>query len=82
MLGLALTENIDAAQTILGKNNSLWLILIICALIGPLFTICKVLQWSASNWSNHPIAKALSVYCNNNSTWLSIASDVNIEFRR
>ncbi|XP_023248642.1 E3 ubiquitin-protein ligase TM129-like [Copidosoma floridanum] len=27
-------------------------------------------------------AESLAVYCNNNSSWLSVASDINIEFRR
>ncbi|XP_024941675.1 E3 ubiquitin-protein ligase TM129 [Cephus cinctus] len=50
--------------------------------MGPAYTLHKVLSWSANNWSTHPIAQSLAVYCNNNTTWMAVASDINIEYRR
>jgi hypothetical protein len=81
-LGLVLTGNFDIVQVLLVNGNPWWLILIVCTLVGPLFSLYKVLQWSSNNWSTYPIAQSLAVYCNNNTTWQSVASDVNIEFRR
>lgn len=80
--GLVLTGNVDAAQILLGEENPLWLVLVACALVGPLYTLYKVLQWSMKDWANHPIVDGLAVYCNNNTTWLAVASDINIEYRR
>ena len=82
LLGLVLTGNVDAAQVLLSNENPWWLVLSACALVGPLYALYNILQWSSKNWSTHPIAKSLAVYCNNNTTWLAVASDVNIEFRR
>ncbi|KAJ8686301.1 hypothetical protein QAD02_022095 [Eretmocerus hayati] len=82
LLGLVVTGHLDAAQVFLGKDNPWWLVLSACALIGPLYALFKVLQWSSRNWSTHPIAESLSVFCNNNTTWLAVAADINIEFRR
>lgn len=82
LLGLVLTGHVDAVEVILGNENPWWLFLSACALVGPLFSLYQVLQWSRNNWATHPIAESLAVYCNNNTTWLSVASDINIEFRR
>ncbi|XP_011497085.1 PREDICTED: E3 ubiquitin-protein ligase TM129 [Ceratosolen solmsi marchali] len=81
LLGLILTGNIDADQVLVDNGNPWWLILIVCTLLGPLFLLYKILQWSSNNWSTYPIAKSLAVYCNN-TTWQSVATDINIEFSR
>ncbi|OXU32031.1 hypothetical protein TSAR_004329 [Trichomalopsis sarcophagae] len=82
LLGLVMTGNVDAVEVIIGNENPWWMVLIACSLVGPLFALYKVLQWSSDGWETHPIARSLAVYCNNNTTWLSAASDINIEFRR
>lgn len=39
-----------------------------------------------NNWNKHPIAQNLAVYSNsnnnNNIAWTTVASDINIEYRR
>ena len=82
VLGLALSGQFEAAEFILGSDKPWWFVLTVCSMVGPIFTAFKIFRWSQNNWKSHPIAKALAVYCNNNSTWLNVASDVNIEFRR
>lgn len=77
-----MTGNADAAEIILGNENPWWLVLTAGALLGPLFSLYKIFKWSANSWSTHPIAESLAVYCNNNTTWLAVAADINIEFRR
>ncbi|XP_043269386.1 E3 ubiquitin-protein ligase TM129 [Venturia canescens] len=81
-LGLVFLGHVDAAQMFLGKEHSLIFTLSICALIGPMYTLQKVLEWSADNWASHPIGKRLSAYCDGDSSWMSVASDINREYRR
>ncbi|XP_066586221.1 E3 ubiquitin-protein ligase TM129 isoform X2 [Prorops nasuta] len=82
VLGLVLFDHVDTARLLLGHQNPFWLMLILCAMIGPLYTLYMILEWSQNNWALHPIAKNLAVYCNNNTSWISVASDINIEYRR
>lgn len=82
LLGLILFGNMEAAQIFLGKENPFWPTLAACSLIGPIYALFKVIVWSKNNWSSHPIAECLAVYCNNNTSWMSVASDINIEYRR
>lgn len=81
-MGLVFTGQYDAAKVLLGNDHSWWLLLTACSLIGPLYALAKTLKWSSDNWASHPIAKGLAVYCNNNTSWVAVASDINIEFRR
>ncbi|XP_033209594.1 E3 ubiquitin-protein ligase TM129 [Belonocnema kinseyi] len=82
LLGLVLFGNIETARIFLGSDNPLWPTLAVCSLIGPIYAVYKVLCWSRNNWATHPIAESLAVYCNNNTRWISVASDINIEYRR
>jgi len=41
-----------------------------------------VFYWSRNNWKNHPIARQLSKLSDANSSWRSVASSINVEFRR
>ena len=77
-----MTKNIDLVDILLSQEQSWWMLLIAFGLIGPILAIIKVLQWSYNNWATHPIAESLAAYCNNNSSWLSVASDINVEYRR
>ena len=79
---MVLFNHVNVAQILLGDENPLWLTLTICAMIGPSYTLYKVMIWSSNNWAKHPIAQSLAVYCNNNTTWIAVASDINIEYRR
>ena len=82
LLGLVFFGNVESARIFLGQDNPLWPTLAVCSLIGPIYTLYKVVCWSRNNWATHPIAESLAVYCNNNTRWMSVASDINIEYRR
>ncbi|XP_076659723.1 E3 ubiquitin-protein ligase TM129 [Halictus rubicundus] len=85
--GLILFEHINIIKVLQGYHN-LWLIFIICTIHLPLHTLYKILMWSMNNWSKHPIVQNLVIYCNNNNidnnntSWSTIASDINTEYRR
>ncbi len=62
-----------------------WWTLVILALILPIFTISLIAYYKSNNWQNHPIAKILRKYSNspeNPSSWTTVASEINNEFRR
>lgn len=83
-------------KILLGHNN-LWLMILICTVFMPLYTLYKILTWSMNNWSKHPITQNLKLYCNHDNnndnhldrihhrqdtSWTTIASDINTEYRR
>lgn len=63
---------------ILGYN--LWPFFVCCTLL-PLYVFYKIFYWLSNDWSTHPIAENLSVYCNNNTNWILVASDINREYQ-
>ncbi|KAB0794453.1 hypothetical protein PPYR_11293 [Photinus pyralis] len=63
-------------------KSLLWQLFTNSCFIFPLLALYQIKTWSDDNWKNHPIAVNLSRFCNNNGTWLSVASDINVEFRR
>ena len=79
-LGLILFGHVNVGQ------EHTWLMFIICTVLLPLYTLYKILIWSMNNWNKHPIAQNLAVYSNgnnnNNVAWTTVASDINIEYRR
>ncbi|XP_063988396.1 E3 ubiquitin-protein ligase TM129 [Diachasmimorpha longicaudata] len=81
IFGLRLLGHLDAAQVLLGTEYPLWLTLFICSIVGPFYAIILVVHWSRNQFSKHPIAKALGIYCNGRETWLDIAADVNREYK-
>ncbi|XP_015114489.1 E3 ubiquitin-protein ligase TM129 [Diachasma alloeum] len=81
IIGLSLLGHLDAAQVFLGTEHPLWLTLSICALVGPIYALNLIVNWSRNHFSKHPIAKALGIYCNERGTWLDIAADVNREYK-
>lgn len=80
ILGLIFFGHMDTAKLI--DRNSLELFVIFCIAIVPLYTLHKICEWSVENWDKHPIAQNLVAYSNNNTSWMSIASDINTEYRR
>ncbi|XP_046743391.1 E3 ubiquitin-protein ligase TM129 isoform X2 [Diprion similis] len=84
ILGLAVFGHIDLAQVLLGNVNLFWFTITTSATLVPLYVLFLIVSWAllGSNWSTHPIAKALSVYSNDNNTWITVASNINIEYRR
>ncbi|KAL6423661.1 hypothetical protein ACFW04_010286 [Cataglyphis niger] len=82
ILGLIFFGHVEAARLFLAGENFLGLLIVLCFTIGPLYILNKVFEWSAHDWATHPIAQNLSVYSNNNMSWMSVASDINVEYRR
>ncbi|XP_011313749.1 E3 ubiquitin-protein ligase TM129 [Fopius arisanus] len=81
IVGLSLLDHIDSAQVFLGTEHPLWLTLSICALIGPIYALNLIVNWSKNGFSKHPIAKSLGIYCTDTGIWLDIAADVNREYK-
>ncbi|XP_015431931.1 PREDICTED: E3 ubiquitin-protein ligase TM129 [Dufourea novaeangliae] len=84
-VGLILFGHVETIILLLGCHN-LWLIFFTCTILLPLYTLYKILVWSMNNWIKHPIVQNLTIYCNsnnndNNMTWTTVASDINIEYR-
>ncbi|XP_006558383.1 E3 ubiquitin-protein ligase TM129 isoform X2 [Apis mellifera] len=83
--GLVLFGHVDVVSALLDHVN-LWSIFVTCSILMPLYTLYKILIWSINNWSKHPIAQNLAIYCNNNNnnrmSWTTVASDINVEYQR
>ncbi|XP_017889747.1 E3 ubiquitin-protein ligase TM129 [Ceratina calcarata] len=80
--GLILFEHIN-----ISNYFTLWSIFMVSTVLIPIYTLYKIWDWSKDNWSEHPIAKNLVIYCNsgnNNTTaqWSTVASDINSEYER
>lgn len=54
----------------------------IFAVILPLLALYQIKNWSRDNWRYHPIALNVNKFCNSNSEWMSVASDISAEYRR
>ncbi|XP_020286754.1 E3 ubiquitin-protein ligase TM129 [Pseudomyrmex gracilis] len=80
ILGLIFFGHVDTAKLI--DRNNFELIVILCIAIVPLYTLHKICEWYIENWNKHPIAQNLAAYSNNNTSWTSVASDINTEYRR
>lgn len=82
ILGLIFFGHMSAAKLFFADGISFGLLITFCATIGPLYALNKIFEWSIHNWTTHPIAQNLAVYSNNNTSWISVAADINIEYRR
>lgn len=68
---------------ILTLNNSvIWKIFSTTAFALPLLALYQIYNWYKNNYEQHPIARNIHKYSNNNSDWSSVASDINTEYRR
>lgn len=63
-------------------ENPYALVAVVFPMVGALYTFNKICEWYIHSWATHPIAQNLSVYCNNNTTWMDVAADINKEYRR
>lgn len=61
--------------------NAKWKLFLAISLILPVVAAGVVYYWSRRKWDNHPIARQLH-YLGNGDSWRSVASSINIEFRR
>nr|XP_053647508.1 transmembrane protein 129-like isoform X3 [Cherax quadricarinatus] len=61
-------------------------IAVIFSLVPTIIAALIVAHWRQDNWRHHPLSRTLALYGQGNTVspnaWISIASDVNIEFRR
>ena len=79
-VGLWLFVDVDLIQ--LTTSSLYWQLFIIASLLLPCYAAIVAFYWSRGKWSNHPIAKLLQAHAPDGSTWQSVVSAVNIEFRR
>ncbi|CAL1539664.1 unnamed protein product [Lymnaea stagnalis] len=59
-----------------------WTVFFICSLLLPGCTMLLVIYWHQGSWDNHPLAKELQLLGGENDSWRSVASSINVEFRR
>ena len=59
-----------------------WLVYLLFSLLLPGLAAICVLYWRGKKWDNHPLARQLNLLGDANSSWRSVASSINIEFRR
>ncbi|KAL7302326.1 hypothetical protein TKK_0004989 [Trichogramma kaykai] len=81
-VGLFLIPSDDFNEYFSISENFWTLILFTCSLIYTISILVKISNWYNSKWKTHPIVKNLLVYCNDSSTFSSIANDINAEYRR
>ncbi|GJQ87815.1 hypothetical protein Trydic_g18666 [Trypoxylus dichotomus] len=78
---LLLTGNKALYLSILG-SSLIWKIYLSTALTLPILALYQIYDWYRNNYTGHPIARNIHKFCNNNSDWSSVASDINVEHRR
>ncbi|RUS79554.1 hypothetical protein EGW08_012684 [Elysia chlorotica] len=59
-----------------------WLVYLLFSLLLPGLSALCVLYWHRNKWDYHPLARQLNLLGDANSTWRSVASSINVEFRR
>ena len=64
------------------KLGYYWKLYGVMSLILPAAALVLILHWSRNKWSNHPIARSLQVFVPQGSSWHSVVSSMNVEFRR
>lgn len=63
-------------------SSTFWRLFSTFSITLPLVSLYVILNWSRNDFENHPIAKNLSKFCNNNTDWRTVANDIDSEFRR
>ncbi|EFN85991.1 Transmembrane protein 129 [Harpegnathos saltator] len=82
IMGLMFYGHLDVGKWVYSGENPIGLIIVVFVTVGTLYTLNKICEWYIHNWESHPIAQNLSVYSNNNISWLDVAADINKEYRR
>ena len=59
-----------------------WKLYLVTSLILPTLAGILILAWRRNRWAHHPIAAALKQFVPQGSNWHSVASSINVEFRR
>ena len=78
-IGCLVTENHLFEPLLMSPR---WIMFLGFCLGVPAATSLLAFYWHTAKWSKHPIARSLSHYADSNSTWHSVASRINIEYRR
>ena len=74
--------DLDADLSVIPMLDVFWLIYLVISLLIPSTALLLAFYWSRKQWSNHPIATTLQCLSSSGSNWRSIASSINLEFRR
>jgi hypothetical protein len=72
----------SSAQAIFWQGGAVWQLFVFVAIVVPLVAVYLAWGWWKDHWKSHPVARSLAWFCNPNADWVSVASDINIEFRR
>jgi hypothetical protein len=64
------------------KGDYSWKVFIGLSIIGPLIVFLYIKRWSRNQWQEHPIAQTLALYSTPQQSWIAVATDINVEFRR
>lgn len=64
------------------EQRLFWKLYVTTSIALPIVALIYISQWVKDDWNNHPIAHNLRKFCNNNTTWSDVASDINREYRR
>jgi hypothetical protein len=81
VVGLYVLDDSDH-QAVIWQGDAIWQLFVFSAVVAPLVAAYLVWDWWRDHWKSHPVARTLALYSNSNAGWISIASDINIEFRR
>lgn len=61
-------------------------VVVVLSLLPMIFTTVMIVYWWLDNWQRHPLSRTLMLYTQDTvrspSSWMSVASNVNTEFRR
>ncbi|KAI4486165.1 hypothetical protein M0802_012484, partial [Mischocyttarus mexicanus] len=82
ILGFTLFDHIDANKVQLFYQSPLWLSIVIITITGPAYALYTIFKWSKNDWKMHPIVQNLLIYTDNNANWKTVASEIDIEYRR
>lgn len=66
----------------LDQLSILWSVYLIFSLVLLGFSLLLAIYWHGGNWDNHPLAKELKLLGGEGNSWRSVASSINVEFRR
>ncbi|KAK9496772.1 hypothetical protein O3M35_010569 [Rhynocoris fuscipes] len=79
LLGLGIiTENLAIITSL---DGLWWSTFVLMAHLLPLTTAFVISRWAHDNWSEHPIACTLKLFCPEGSSWKQLASSINIDYR-
>jgi hypothetical protein len=80
-MGLYFLAN-SSSRSMFWQGSAVWQLSVFAAITVPLAAVYLVWGWWRDQWKSHPVARTLACFCNPNADWVSVASDINLEFRR